>query len=309
MDLLQLKYFQTVANLQHMTKAAQLLQVAQPALSVSISRLEEDIGVPLFNRTGRNIVLNDYGKFFLKRVTSALNELEAGCQEITDLSDSEAGSIAVAASFISKQFCNIVATFAKLYPKAIFRITQTTDEKAKLRLLESGDVDMIVTLKLIEQPGIAYEPLAEKDIFLAVAPTHKLADRGIVTLQDLAGESFINFEAEHSIQSLCHEMCFKKGFAPKVMCTCDSSQTLMNLIAAGSGVAFYSSVGQKRPGLPFVLLKVADLSHKHFLYLAWEEQRYFSKVALSFRKFLIENNRVRTRIHSNDESKKQEMLL
>ncbi len=68
MELLQLKYFQTVARLEHMTKAAEELHIAQPSLSKTIARLEKDLGVPLFDRQGRQITLNSFGKVFLKRV-------------------------------------------------------------------------------------------------------------------------------------------------------------------------------------------------------------------------------------------------
>ncbi len=87
MDLLQIKYFQTVANMQHMTRAADVLQIAQPALSSMIAKLEADLGVPLFNRTGRNIILNEYGKTFLKRANRILKEVDEGRQEISDLSE------------------------------------------------------------------------------------------------------------------------------------------------------------------------------------------------------------------------------
>lgn len=67
MELLQLEYFLTVAKLEHMTKAAQELRIAQPALSKTIARLEQDLGVPLFDRQGRKIRLNPYGQAFMKK--------------------------------------------------------------------------------------------------------------------------------------------------------------------------------------------------------------------------------------------------
>jgi DNA-binding transcriptional LysR family regulator len=85
MELLQLHYFQTVARLEHMTKAAEELKIAQPSLSKTISRLEEDLGAPLFNRQGRNIRLNQFGKVFLTRVDRIFRELEEGKREIRDM--------------------------------------------------------------------------------------------------------------------------------------------------------------------------------------------------------------------------------
>lgn len=289
MDLLQLKYFQTVAKLEHMTKAAQTLQIAQPALSATIARLEEDVGVPLFNRTGRNIVLNEYGKVLLKRVTYALNELEAARQEISDLSGSEFGYVSVAATAMNKHFCDLFASFAQIYPKVNFQLTQTTAENAKLSLLENGEVDFIFVIKKIERPDVVCIPVVEKEVFLAVPPTHRWANRQSVFLQELAGESFITLKADHSIQEFCHAMCLKRRIVPKIICKSDSAQGLVNLVVAGFGVAFFSAPKRYIPNTPFVLIKIEDFNSKNFLYFAWKKKRYFSKAALHFREYIIQN--------------------
>ncbi|UUZ90022.1 LysR family transcriptional regulator [Paenibacillus sp. P25] len=91
MEWQQLEYFQTVARMEHMTRASEYLSVSQSALSRSIARLESELGVPLFDRQGRSITLNRYGQLFLKRVQRILKEYEEGRLEIQDLLDEEAG--------------------------------------------------------------------------------------------------------------------------------------------------------------------------------------------------------------------------
>lgn len=86
MELLQLQYFLVVARLEHVTEAARTLHVTQSSLSKTIQRLEEDLGVPLFDRIGRKLRLNEFGSQFLRRVERALFELEQGKQELRDLS-------------------------------------------------------------------------------------------------------------------------------------------------------------------------------------------------------------------------------
>lgn len=76
MELLQLQYFLAVARLEHMTEAARNLHVTQSSLSKTIQRLEEDLGVPLFDRVGRKLRLNESGSRFLRRTERALFELE-----------------------------------------------------------------------------------------------------------------------------------------------------------------------------------------------------------------------------------------
>ena len=81
MELLQLRYFLVAAQYQHMTKAAEHLQIAQPALSQAIHRLEAELGVPLFERKNRSIELNDEGKFLQKRLIPILSSFRKNCEK------------------------------------------------------------------------------------------------------------------------------------------------------------------------------------------------------------------------------------
>src|SRR3954454_11868431 len=96
MELLQLKYFQTVARIEHMTKAAEELHIAQPALSKTIARLESDLGVPLFDRHKRQITLNAFGRIFLEQVEIELTALEEGKRRVTEEAGLERGRVFLA---------------------------------------------------------------------------------------------------------------------------------------------------------------------------------------------------------------------
>ena len=85
MELMQLRYFQVVALNQHITRSAEQLNVSQPAISVVISRLESELGVPLFDRSGRSIVLNAYGEVFLSRVNRILLDIDNAKKEINEM--------------------------------------------------------------------------------------------------------------------------------------------------------------------------------------------------------------------------------
>lgn len=95
MDLLQLKYFQTVARLEHMTQAAKALSIARPSLSQTIAHLEDELGIPLFERQGRRIRLNAFGRALLLHVERLFRELDEARQELADLAGTEHGQIAL----------------------------------------------------------------------------------------------------------------------------------------------------------------------------------------------------------------------
>lgn len=289
MDLLQIKYFQTVARLEHMTRAAGELQVAQPALSATIAKLEHDLGVPLFNRTGRNIVLNEYGKSFLKRANRILRELEEGRQEISDLLGSESGYISFSSTSLNKQFADFIGTFASLYPKVNFHITQIADEDVKLRLLESEEIDFAFVNTILKHPGISTISLAEENIFLAVSSKHPLAGRNAIFLKELMHEPFVSMKTNHGLQKFCDELCQKNGFTPKIICECSESSAVINLVAAGLGVSFFPYSDSEKTELPVVLLRIKDLDFKNVLQLAWKKKRCFSKAAIHFREYVIQS--------------------
>src|SRR5699024_1136655 len=143
MDLLQLKYFQTVARLEHISRAAEKLHIAQPYLSKVISRLEAELGVSLFDRKGRYIELNSLGKSFLKRVDTIFYELEESRRELTDMAGVDQGLISVAGTGL--QFHrDLVVEFLKYYPDCKFRLIQATSREM-VEKLDNTEIDFCFT--------------------------------------------------------------------------------------------------------------------------------------------------------------------
>ena len=105
MEWQQLEYFVTVAKLEHMTRAAEALAISQPALSRSISKLEEELGVPLFDRQGRSIMLNRYGELFLYRVQRMRKEYEKAVLELQELNNPELGDVSLGFTYTWNEYC------------------------------------------------------------------------------------------------------------------------------------------------------------------------------------------------------------
>ena len=124
MEWQRLEYFQTLARVQHMTRAAEQLSISQPALSRSIASLEGEIGVPLFDRQGRTIILNRYGTMFLERVNRIMNEMSDGLNDIQQLINPEQGEITL--GFLhtlgTSTVPNIIRAFHDQYPQIIIPI-------------------------------------------------------------------------------------------------------------------------------------------------------------------------------------------
>ncbi|XMA23533.1 LysR family transcriptional regulator (plasmid) [Bacillus bombysepticus] len=287
MDLLKLKYFQTVARTEHMTKAALELHIAQPALSVMIARLEEDLGVPLFDRVGRQIRLNVFGKAFLKHVDKALGALEEGRREIEDLAGLERGSIMLATTTLIR-VADILGPFISLHPDVNFRITQAIAVEDLVNLLEKGEIDFCFATSAIERPGICTFPLETEEIVLAVPSTHRLSGRHSIHLSEVANDPFINLKVGYSFRKVTDEFCSKAGFLPNIVCEGDEPAAISCMVRAGLGVAFLPAAS-KRERPPLHLIHIEEPVCQWTPHLVWKEGHYLSLAAQSFREFIMEH--------------------
>lgn len=284
MELLQLHYFRTVARLEHMTKAAQELRIAQPALSKTISRLEEDLGVPLFDRQGRQIRLNMFGQAFLKKVETALTALEEGRREVADMAGMERGSIYVATPTLHR-LSEPLGAFLALHPNVNFRITQASLEEMS-RLMENGDVDFCFTAVPIEGAGIHQLPVLKEEVFLAVPPGHRLASRKSVSLSEVAHDPFVGYKESYPFRKMNDEFCLQAGFKPNVVCEVDEPSAISSLVQAGLGVAFVGACKTDKKS-PLIKLDIESPVCQRTYQLAWHEKRYLSKAAKKFREFVV----------------------
>lgn len=287
MELLQLKYFKTVARTEHITKAAQELHISQPALSVTISRLEEELGVPLFDRIGRKIQLNTFGKAFLKQVDTALEALEVGKRQVTDMAGLEHGSVFIATTTLNR-VSELLTPFLALYPHINFRITQASTEELKVQLLEKGEIDFCFTPSPIEQPGIYSLPLMTEEIVLAVPSTYRLKDRHRIKLSEVADDPFISLKPGYSFREITDNFCRLAGFTPNIVCEGDEPAATSGLVRTGLGVAFLP-IAAKKELPPLTLLHIEEPICQWTSHLLWNEKHYLSLAAQTFREFVVQH--------------------
>lgn len=190
MELLPLQYFQTVARLEHMTKAAEELRIAQLALSKTIARLEEDLGVPLFDRQNRHIRLNAFGKAFLQKVETALRHWrkEDGKQRIW--------RGASAAGLIWRQLpwsgCpSPWAPFVSNTRKCTFASPRLPLQRWRKWVGSwKKEKRTLVLLPCPYNRRVQEMPVPRTEVCLAVPPGHRLEGRESIHLREVAKETF-----------------------------------------------------------------------------------------------------------------------
>ncbi|GGL42810.1 LysR family transcriptional regulator [Sporolactobacillus putidus] len=285
MELLQLKYFQTVARLEHMTHAARELAIAQPSLSQTIKRLESEIGVPLFDRKGRRIKLNGYGKLFLKKVETALSILQEGKREVSNLAQVKNDRIALAV-MRTPIIPDLLSSFRKKHPLVRFRVKQISRDNVN-RQLEAGDIDVCITPYPREREShFNWQELMTDEIYLVVPKSHPLASEKNVSLREIAHEPFI-LKAGGAFRETTDACCRMAGFQPDIAFEVDDSLSIRGLVREGLGVAFFSSLTLRTiTDSTIVPLRISQPHCFRTISLVWNEDRYHSPIAVEFQQFV-----------------------
>lgn len=285
MDFLKLKYFQKVAETEHITKSARELNIEQPALSITISNLEKELGIELFDRVGRNIKLNEYGKSFLRRVNNIFYELEVGKEDLIDLQKRYNGSVYFVSSSIDKYFSHLIKQFSIEYPQINLFIKQESLDSKKIDLLLDNKVDFAFINSITDNDKIVSELLIEERIVLAISNNHRLANRSTITLNEIAEESFIKLNYEDNIQKIYKEI--EELFHPNVIYECNDELSLLNLVDSGLGVAFIPHSKIEKNSLPVTLIEVSEIKTQSPLQLSFKKDINMSSPKRAFYNYII----------------------
>jgi DNA-binding transcriptional LysR family regulator len=285
-DLLQLRYFQTVARRQHVSRAGEELRVAQPALSRVIARLEAELGVPLFDRHGRRVQLNRFGAAFLVRVDRALGELDQARRELDDAAGLARGSVAAAAETL-RVLTELTAAFLAERPEVSLRLSQSA-APALAAHLHAGEIDLCLASQPLDGPGLRAVELFSEEVLLAVPPAHRLAHRRRVEVAELVGEPFVTPRPGYWQRALADRLLAHTGVPLNVVCEGEEPAAIRGLIGAGVGIGLLPAVARRAasdPPVAWVHLQADGC--RRTLSIVWREDAYLSAAARSFRDFAI----------------------
>ena len=189
MELLQLEYFITMAECQHMTQAANTLMVSQPSLSNTLSRIEKEMNVKLFDRKGRNIILNNYGKIVLKHAKNIFRELDNIQTEISLLREISNNIITIG-SVDSIYVKNWLPYFIKEHPTIFIRHVIGSCASLEKQLL-NGEIDFAITDAPIISSSFASQFIGN-DEYIILGPLNSIIPNDIPqNFSNFSNESFI----------------------------------------------------------------------------------------------------------------------
>lgn len=232
MELLQLKYFLAVAESEHMTNTAKQLHIAQPALTQSIHRLEQELGVSLFERAGRGIRLSPAGAYVRDRVKPAMETLENVARDVQLFQQGEQGVVRVGVHAASGVAIDGIAAYSELNLHVSFEITQ--DERERHR-------DVIVTT-ITPRGSSTVENAVEKTPFserIGIAVPASSALGNTASLADFANERFIALAGSRRFREVCDTFCARRAFTPHIAFESDNPLVVKKMIGLGLGVGFW----------------------------------------------------------------------
>lgn len=232
MELLQLRYFLAVAESEHMTNTAKQLHIAQPALTQSIHRLEQELGVSLFERAGRGIRLSPAGAYVRDRVKPAMETLENVARDVQLFQQGEQGVVRVGVHAASGVAIDGIAAYSEFNPHVSFDVTQ--DERERHR-------DVIVTTitprgSSTVENAIEKTPFSER-IGIVVPASSALGDTA--SLADFANERFIALAGSRRFREVCDTFCARRAFTPHIAFESDNPLVVKKMIGLGLGVGFW----------------------------------------------------------------------
>ena len=291
MEWHQLEYFKAVAQMQHVTHAAQRLSISQPALSRSIAKLEEELGFPLFDRCGKNIVLNRYGLIFLQHVERAMQEITVGKQLIQDLLHPDHGSVSL--SFLHSLGSNLVpgllSKFLSNNPDIQFKLYQNAT-KFLLDQLDAGEIDLCLCSPVATREKIQWEPLFTEELFVIVPTEHRLAKRSSIELNEIKDEPVVTFKQDYGLRILADQFFKEAGLSPFITFEGEEIITVAGLVEAKLGVALIPHVvGLAKTNIVF--LPISKPKCQRTIGMAWTKERYLSPAAQKFKNFVIHSFR------------------
>lgn len=285
MELLQLKYFQHVATYGNMTRAAEALHISQPSLSIMISRLEAELGVKLFDRKGRGIVLNEYGKIMLEHTNTALYELNKATYVIEELKEKQGRQIHLC---MNGQFFHtgFIKSFCKRYTQYHMRQKNCSHLEAESLLLR-GDCHFALTMPLLEHEQIETIPLYEEKLVCYMSKQHPLANQEGVLLQDLANEDFVSpYRSDAAVWQSKSYFTKKFGFSPNFIFE-GEKEIAQELVTENKGIMFsllsqdYMFDSEKVVAVP-----VKDSSIPVIVGLSWLKDKELNIASLAFLEYV-----------------------
>ncbi|OMP68097.1 cidABC operon transcriptional activator CidR [Domibacillus epiphyticus] len=280
MDIKHLQYFIEVTNFNSFSKAADHLFITQPTISKMIKNLENELGIELFDRSHKKLMLTDAGRVLLeqaKLVDQAFYNLET---ELDNLLELKTGHIRIGLPpiFDAHFFLQIIGLFHEKYPGITFQLVEDGSKKIE-EAVEQNELDVGVVVLPTRYEVFDHFSFMEEDLMLILPKFHQLADREEINLGELSSESFILFNKDFALNDRIISLCNEAGFQPHVISESSQWSFIEEMVASKLGISLLPESICRHLDDQVRAVKVINPSVNWNLAIIWRKNQYLSYAA------------------------------
>ncbi|WP_141501207.1 LysR family transcriptional regulator [Paenibacillus luteus] len=282
MEIRQLEYFVTICEELHFTRAAERLGVTQPTLSHQVKALEDELGLPLFNRIGKKISLTEAGSILKQQAGVLFQALQSAKEQMDELHLIERGTLTIGSlpGELNQLVASLLVDFNRLYPKIQIKIVAAGDI---LERVLHNELDLAVTIHPDEDERILKIPLYEEEFYMLVPMGHEFANAESIDFQSLQQLPLILFPPDHKCRQLVDATCSTLGLHFKPLIETNTIDSIFSLVQAGAGVTILSrTLIQLNGNRTLKAVKITNPSLIRKISIVHHQGKYLSSSAKAF---------------------------
>lgn len=272
MELLQLRYFYESAMAESFSKAAEKYMVPASSVSASVRRLEQELGMELFARTGNRVLLNEKGREFLSSISNVLSQLDMGVSALY-AKPAEKQTLSILARCTRQTIVRHTIEFQKMYPSVSFKMAfEDTPENY-------GNYDIIISTASDALDDYQHFQLKKYNVRIEAVETDPLCQR-TVTLSQLRDRPFVTTNTQRGSFEIFAQACKKKGFTPKVFLECDDYSCRNIVVRSGAclGLTFGATMSSSLANVQY--LSVSDFNEEIVSNVYYRQEVYDGNIKL-----------------------------
>jgi len=289
-SLRRLQLFEAVTRLQSFSRAAAELHLTQPAVSMQVQQLEDEVGLPLFEQMGRRLDITPAGREIVECARALTQRLRETDDLLAAMKGAGGGEISIAAVSTAKYHVPmLLAEFRRKHPGIRVRLSVTNREQV-VRDLTENNVDLAIMGTPPRGLDTIAVPFARHPIAIIAPPTHALARRKRLPLARLSEETFLIRERGSGTRGAMERVFRERRFHPRETIEMSSNETIKQAVMAGMGLSFLSlhTVGLEVAARRLAVLDVAGTPVMRHWYVIHRERKRLTPTAEAFKNYLIE---------------------
>ena len=238
MEIRQLKAFLAIAEAKTFTAGARRVNVTQAAISMQIRQLEDEVGLPLFTRTPRRVILTEAGEYLLERARKILREHDSALAEIAEVAGAEYGRLRIGSAsgtFAMSQLPGIMAKLREKFPNAELTVASGTSQNLVDKMMH-GELDTAFVSLPVDNLNVSTESLFSDEIVAIAHPKHPLAKEKYISAATLAGEKLILGERGGNTRRMIDEFFQAANVRPNIVMQLSRQEAVTRMVREGLGV-------------------------------------------------------------------------